>query len=728
MKRSQYSIIRFVLVAGLLSACSAAVTPTPPPTPPPHPSTPTPLPQPPTASGWPTPPESFLPRPTATLPEASTVAENGVYTNAQYGVTVHYPADWTTEAITDDSQGGLAWFYGSGSLTAILFFTTWGNQPLASAAQQINDSSLSNLKDMEVVSDGLIKLDGGAEAWATVITAKFDDGTPLKAGITTIIGGSNTYSIMVYGSPRSYDEYQDDIAGLTASMQYTGRSLYGIPRSQALVLAGGESTNPRDYDPATSHGGSGDMVFTGLVSFDPQLNLVPELAESWTVTDGAVYTFTLRSNARFHNGRPVTAQDVIYSWERAADPATESDTVLTYLGDIVGVNEMHEGKADHISGLQSIDDHTLQVTIDAPKPYFLMKLTFPTAFVLDKYNVEPRSEWYRTPNGTGPYRLIRWDTFELMLYERNEDYYLGPPAIPYVIVQLFTGDDVRLYESGESDLAYVGRYDVPRFQDPNEPLHADLRTGVNLCTGYISFDVTQPPFDDVKVRQAFAMAFDREKYIDVVLNGIGLPAHGLYPPGLPGYNVDLQGLSYDPERARQSLAESKYGGPENLPPIVFTSAGAGSDVSGSVAALAQMWQQTLGVTISIENLEPDKYYDELYAGRHGQITSGGWCADYPDPENFADALFHTGAPENRSNYSNPELDALLEQARVETDVAKRILMYQEAEQIIVNDAPALFTTHSLSFVLIKPHIQGFVLTPISVPTTRYLWIDASKLK
>jgi len=224
------------------------------------------------------------------------------------------------------------------------------------------------------------------------------------------------------------------------------------------------------------------------------------------------------------------------------------------------------------------------------------------------------------------------------------------------------------------------------------------------------------------------MAFDREKYIDVVLNGIGLPAHGLYPPGLPGYNVDLQGLSYDPERARQSLAESKYGGPENLPPIVFTSAGAGSDVSGSVAALAQMWQQTLGVTISIENLEPDKYYDELYAGRHGQITSGGWCADYPDPENFADALFHTGAPENRSNYSNPELDALLEQARVETDVAKRILMYQEAEQIIVNDAPALFTTHSLSFVLIKPHIQGFVLTPISVPTTRYLWIDASKLK
>ena len=182
----------------------------------------------------------------------------------------------------------------------------------------------------------------------------------------------------------------------------------------------------------------------------------------------------------------MTAQDVIYSWERAADPATDSDTVLTYLGDIVGVKEMHAGEADHISGLKAIDDHTLQVTIDAPKPYFLFKLTYAVAFVLDRDNVESGTEWYRTPNGTGPYKLIRWDSFKVMVYERNEDYYLDLPAIRYVVVQLYSGVGIRLYEAGEIDVTGVSLSDVARVLDPQEPLHADLLSGVSLCTSYVT--------------------------------------------------------------------------------------------------------------------------------------------------------------------------------------------------------------------------------------------------
>ena len=162
-----------------------------------------------------------------------------------------------------------------------------------------------------------------------------------------------------------------------------------IPLDQAIVYSGGESTNLRDYDPATTYSAGNKLVFSGLVSFDPHLNLTPDLAETWDVSDdGTVYTFHLRENARFHDGRFVTAKDVVYSWERAASPQLASDTVLTYLGDIVGVREMVAGQADHISGLKVIDDLTLQVTIDAPKPYFILKLTFPTAFVVDKANVE----------------------------------------------------------------------------------------------------------------------------------------------------------------------------------------------------------------------------------------------------------------------------------------------------------------------------------------------------
>jgi len=532
------------------------------------------------------------------------------------------------------------------------------------------------------------------------------------------------FFMLTFGSPSAYDYYANDVAALLDGMVFESPVVNGVNRSQALFLAGGESTNPHEYDPATLHGSGDKLIFSGLVSFDTSLNLVPELAESWEVSaDGKVYTFHLRTNARFHNGRQVIAQDVIYSFERAANPVTQSDTVLTYLGDIVGVAEMHNGTTDHISGLKTLDDHTLQVTIDASKPYFLFKLTMPVAFVLDQMNLASGPEWYRTPNGTGPYKLTRWDSFQLMVYDANQDYYLGAPSIPQIVVELFAGIGIRLYESGEIDMTGVYSSDVARLLDPADPLHADLYSNVSLCTDYVVFDLTQPPFDDVKVRQAFSMAFDRQKYIDIVDNGVGILAKGPYPPALPGYNLNLQGLSYDPGQARQLLAESKYGGPQGLPLIIFTDAGIGNTAGASVAAMAQMWQQNLGVTITIENLEPDKYLDLLYSGQHGQLFSGGWCADYPDPENFADVLFHSGAGQNTGNYSNLALDAVLDQARLEQDVTKRIHLYQQAEQIIVQDAPALFISYSVSYELVRPNVKGFVLTPITIPLERYLWLQ-----
>jgi len=491
---------------------------------------------------------------------------------------------------------------------------------------------------------------------------------------------------------------------------------------QALVLAGGESTNPREYDPATTHGSGDKLIYSGLVAFDPYLNLIPDLAETWEVSpDGKIYTFHLRENAKFHDDRSVSAQDFIYSWERALSPSLGSDTAMTYLGDILGAPEMANGQAEHLSGAQALDEYTLQVSIDAPKPYFLLKLTYPTAFVLDKANVESGEEWFRKPNGTGPFKLTEWRRFESMTYEANPDFYLGKPSIPYVIVQLYSGVGLRLYETGNIDMTVISYYSAERFLDPTEPLHDELLTGVRLCTGFVVFDVTQPPFDDVKVRQAFSMAFDRQKYIDVVLNGRALPAIGVFPPGLPGFNIGLQGLPYDPERARQLLAESKYGGA--MPPIIYTDAGIGSYVGSDVAAITQMWQQVLDVEITVENLEPNFYYDRIYSGQHGQVFGGGWCADYPDPENFADVLFHSQSAQNNGGYANPELDMLLEAARIEQDVTRRIEMYQQAEHMIVDDAPVLFTTHSLSYQLVKPYVKGYIFTPIDVPIERYMWLE-----
>jgi oligopeptide transport system substrate-binding protein len=672
-------------------------------------------------TGIATPTSISVPANSATL---TSTDEPLTYVNLESGVRVHYPAGWTEQTPAQGDQSVMGFASPDKTVFSYLYvFAAQAGDTPESTIKSLSSSALSGLTNVVVISNAALSRSDGTPAWSQVVTAQ-SNGNDLKINLTTEIYGSRLFFMLTFGSPSAYDFYANDLAALLNGMVFESPVVNGVDRSKALFLSGGESTNPRDYDPATEHDSGDKRVFSGLVSLDPNLNLVPELAESWDISpDGPVYTFHLRTNAKFHDGRAVAAKDVIYSWERAAKPATQSDTVLTYLGDIVGVTELQAGTADHISGLKAIDDHTLQVTIDGAKPYFLYKLTMPVAFVLDQKNVESGSNWYRTPNGTGPYKLTRWDSFQLMVYDANQDFYLGAPSIPQIVVELFSGIGINLFESGEIDMTGISSSDVTRVLDPADPLHPDVYSGVSLCTDYVVFDVTQPPFDDVKVRQAFTMAFDRQKYIDVVNSGVGIPANGLYPPALPGYNLNLQGLPYDPVQARQLLAESKYGGPQGLPPITFTDAGFGNSAGPSVAAMAQMWQQNLGVTITIENLEPDRYLDLLDSGQHGQLFSGGWCGDYPDPENFADVLFHTGAQQNTGKYSNPALDTVLDRAGVEQDVTRRIQLYQQAEQMIVQDAPALFIMHGVSYELVKPNVKGFVLTPISIPLERYLYLQ-----
>lgn len=647
------------------------------------------------------------------------------FIDLENGISIHYPQGWTSENTDPNSSALTAFASPDSSVQAILFvFMAAETDTVQLVAEQVIIEAMTGLNNIEIQSSAAFPLANNILGWQVIAAGNQSDGSEMTVSVVTGIYGARLYLMLTFGSTTAFTYYRSEIDSLSAAMQFESVIVNGVPRESALFLAGGESTNPRDYDPATTHGSGDKLVYSGLVSFDLGLNLVPELAESWEISpDGKVYTFHLRKNARFHDGSPVTAQDFIYSWERAADPATGSDTVLTYLGDIVGVREMNTGAADHISGLVAVDDHTLMVTIDAAKPYFLFKLTYPTTFVLDRENVESGSEWYRTPNGTGPYKLAEWVRFEHMQYQANPDFYLGEPAIKTIVVKIYSGIGIRLYESGEIDISGVSSYNVPRVLDPADPLSDEVHSSVDLCTSFVVFDSSQAPFDDPKVRQAFTMAFDRQKFIDVVYNGVGIPAKGLFPPALPGYSLELEGLDYDPVRARQLLAESRYGGPQGLPPIVFTDAGIGNDASATTAAMAQMWEQNLGVTITIENLDPNNYYDLVYSGYHGQMFDYGWCADYPDAENFADVLFHTGAPQNLGNYSNATLDALLEQARTEQDVEKRIQLYQQAEKIIVEDAAGLFTMHSISYVLVKPYINGYVLTPIDVPLERYLSID-----
>jgi ABC-type transport system substrate-binding protein len=495
-----------------------------------------------------------------------------------------------------------------------------------------------------------------------------------------------------------------------------------IDREQALFLSGGQ---PLTLDPAKTHSGPSDVigaVFSGLVTLDLHLQVQPDLAAGWQISeDGTLYTFFLRRNALFHDGRPVTAEDVVFSWQRAASPATGSDTAQTYLGDIVGVTEMLRGEADTIRGLRVVDDYTLEVRIDAPKAYFLAKLTYPVAFVVDQNNVEQNS-WERRPNGSGPFILARWEDDELIVLNRFNAFYLQPVALTQVVIQMGAGIPLSLYETGEIDLVGVGGSTLDRVQDPNNPLSAELRTGVSMCTTYIGLNNAEPPFDDVRVRQAFNYAVDKELLITTLFDGDALPATGILPPGMPGYSGAAAGYPFNPERARALLAEAGYPEGQGFPEVTFTSSGY-DDPGAFVSAVITMWQDNLGVTVQPLLLEPFLYYDELYAGNTGNIFSSGWCADYPDPENFLDVLFHSGSRQNLGQYHNPEVDALLQQARVEEDVAARMALYRTIEEREVSDAPVVLVSHDLSAVLVKPYLRAYSLTPIGVPIWRYLTVD-----
>ena len=489
-----------------------------------------------------------------------------------------------------------------------------------------------------------------------------------------------------------------------------------IPTSKETVNL--YNIDPYTLDPALS----GDMtshnyimqLFSGLVHLDDNLEPAPDIAERWQVSDdGRTYTFYLRHDVQFHDGREVKAEDFKYSWQRACDPKTGSRTAATYLGDIIGAKEMLAGKAQEISGVKVIDDFTLQVTIDAPKSYFLSKLTYPTAFVVDKANVQSGEEWWRHPNGTGPFKLRQWQENSLLVLEKNELYYEEMAKVDFVVFHLWAGVPMNLYETGEIDVASVSLAYIDKVTDEAGPFYQDLKITPELSFYYIGFNTTEPPFDDANIRRAFSQAIDKDKLVSLVFRDMVQPAYGILPPGMPGYNESLSGLDFNIDKARELIANSKYGDVSKLPPITITTMGWGGLVSSELEAIIHEWRQNLGVEVKVRQLEPERFLYHLKEEKD-EMFYMGWVADYPHPQDFLEVLFRSGADNNHGEYSNPEVDALLEKAGLEQDREVSLTLYQQAEQKLVTDAACLPLWFGQNYTLVKPYVKGYDLDPSGI--------------
>lgn len=469
-------------------------------------------------------------------------------------------------------------------------------------------------------------------------------------------------------------------------------------------------------------------VFGGLVTLSLDYQPVLDLAETCSVSeDGLTYTFVLRENAKFQDGSPVTAHDVKWSIERASDPDTLSTTAETYLGDIVGVAEKLEGTATEVSGVRAIDERTVEFTLDAPKAYFLAKLSYPTAYVLDQDQVTEDGSWLDQPNGTGPFRLARYDIGELLILEKNEHYHLGPPHIDTVHMILSGGNAMIMYENDEIHLTGVGSDDLPRLLDPNDPLNPQLhRSAQDFSVFYVGLNVDEPPFDDPKVRQAMNWAVDLQGIAENVLDNRVSQATGVIPRGFPSFNTNLRGYSYNPDLARELLESSTYAdalASGDFPRITLTISGSfGATIPTYLEVMLEQWR-SLGIEIDIQQTEWATFLQDVNERKY-QMFSLGWIADYPDPENFLDLLFHSESQNNHTAYSNPEVDRLLEEARTERDRERRFEIYNQVEQMILDDTPWILTWYrGEGYALIKPEVSDYFLPQMSVPKYRYIYFN-----
>ena len=463
-------------------------------------------------------------------------------------------------------------------------------------------------------------------------------------------------------------------------------------------------------------------IFGGLVTLDLELKVQPDIAKEWKVSDdGKTYTFKLRDNVVFHNGRRVTAADIKYSLERAADAKNNSPTVILYLAEIVGLKDKFNGKATEISGLKVIDESTIEIKITNPADFFLAAMTYPVAYVVDKDQIEkdPRN-WTRQPNGTGPFKLAEFKPAEVLRLVRNDRYHLGVAKLDAVVFELGGGSILTRYQNNELHVGLLPAIELGAVKDGKSPLSADYRPRPRMSVTYLAFNIKKAPFDDIKVRQALALSVDRETINEVLLYGTQRLADGILPPEMPGYNEAIKGYKYDPVKAKQLLSESAYA--KTMPRIILTYAGTGSDAPGILEAIQAGWKESLGIDVELQASEYSAYLRELRKGTF-QMFSAGWAADYPDPEDFLDKLFYSTSPQNEQGYKNAEVDKLLEQARYEADRTKRFQLYSQAEKTILDDYAIIPDFWPTEHLLVKSCVKNFPSISMTVPSYRFIDID-----
>ncbi len=491
-----------------------------------------------------------------------------------------------------------------------------------------------------------------------------------------------------------------------------GDGAYGepIPYAKVLRLHGPE---PQGMDPLLPWHDQVYLheVYEGLVLVSPDMTVQPNLAQNWMIADeGRTYTFNLDAGATFHDGRSVTAHDVKWSFERAATPGVYGHDI--FFGNVVGATAKFNGDSDGLDGITVVDDRTLRIELVKPAYDLPARLSYHQAHVVDRHTVDSENDWRQVLNGTGPFRLEEYVPGERLVLERHTGYHGPQPRLDKLHFSLVSACECEeLYEAGALDLWRVPWYLAGKYSE-----HPDLHRGpVEWHNDYLLMNPTKAPFDDLNVRLALNYAVNRAEFPASEVGAV--PAFTIVPPGMSHYGVD--GYDYDPERARELLATSKYGADlASYPTITLTVPGCWCPVN---EAVLDSW---IALGLPVETVSPEggwpEYFNDLGEGRY-QLANGNWVVDYPEVSSFLYDLFHSDG--FQSYYAgDPELDALLDRALGEPDIAARNELFRQAELRLTREIAHWVPLyhHERRFYLARPGVTGLPLAPMSLPLGRYV--------
>src|SRR5712691_729925 len=476
-----------------------------------------------------------------------------------------------------------------------------------------------------------------------------------------------------------------------------------------------------------------NQIFDGLVQFDSHLNPVPAIAGFWEASvDGQVWTFYLRKGVRFHNGREVTADDFVYSFTRILDPAVRSPVTDSF-NYIRGVEDFQAGKTPQVEGLRAPDRYTLQISLKEPYAPFLSALAMSNAKVVPREEVEKRGEQFgHHPVGSGPFAFVRWEQRQEIILQAYNFYYEGRPFLDQIVFKISTDkqfeEDFATFLKGELEETVVpsSKGEEIRQNPRYRPYTYLMKPLLHLL--YIGLNTQTAPFTDRKVRQAFNYAINKKAIVEEIRQGVGsVPAKGILPPGMPGYDPDLVGYYYSPRRAKQLLAEAGYPGGQGIPvlDIWFSSK---EDTARKELEAYQEDLAELGITVEIHQAADWPTFMTILEEKKPAMFRLAWYSDIPDPDNFFYPLLFSQSKINRTFYRNLLVDQLLKEARSKTDYQQRIRLYQVIEQLVLDDAPWISQHHSAFEYLYQPYVQGIETNALGAHyiLMKKVWLERPK--